>query len=110
MLEENHFQKDSINFQCYKSDLENQTSAIFVGSFRLIFFWYVFWIKGQCHSSIQQRLDQYLGLSAYIEFEIPQQAIQIWKLGSVAGPVIQANGRLIFEDNLSSGGLLYFTT
>ena len=29
------------------------------------------------------------------------------KLGSVAGPVIQANGRLSFEDNLRSGGLLY---
>ena len=32
------------------------------------------------------------------------------KLGSVAGPVIQANGRLTFEDDLRSGGLLYFTT
>ena len=29
------------------------------------------------------------------------------KLGSVAGPVIQANGRLSFEDDLRSGGLLY---
>ena len=30
------------------------------------------------------------------------------KLGSVAGPVIQANGRLSFEDELRrSGGLLY---
>ena len=29
------------------------------------------------------------------------------KLGSVAGPVIQANGRLTFEDDLRSGGLLY---
>ena len=28
------------------------------------------------------------------------------KLGSVAGPVIQANGRLSFEDGLRSGGLL----
>ena len=26
------------------------------------------------------------------------------------GPVIQANGRLIFEDDLRSGGLLGFTT
>ena len=26
------------------------------------------------------------------------------------GPVIQANGRLIFEDDLRSGGLLCFTT
>ena len=32
------------------------------------------------------------------------------KLGSVASPVIQANGRLTFEDDLRSGGLLYFTT
>ena len=32
------------------------------------------------------------------------------KLGSVVGPVIQANGRLTFEDDLRSGGLLYFTT
>ena len=31
------------------------------------------------------------------------------QLGSVAGPVIQANGRLTFEDDLRSGGLLYFT-
>ena len=29
------------------------------------------------------------------------------KLGSVAGPVIQANGRLSFEDDLRSGGMLY---
>jgi hypothetical protein len=29
-------------------------------------------------------------------------------LGSVAGPVIQANGRLTFEDDLRSGGLLHF--
>ena len=28
-------------------------------------------------------------------------------LGSVVGPVIQANGRLTFEDDLRSGGLLY---
>ena len=27
----------------------------------------------------------------------------------VEGPVIQANGRLTFEDDLRSGGLLYFT-
>ena len=29
------------------------------------------------------------------------------KFGSVTGPVIQANGRMIFEDDLRSGGLLY---
>ena len=33
-----------------------------------------------------------------------------YKLESVEGPVIQANGRLTFEDDLRSGGLLYFTT
>ena len=32
------------------------------------------------------------------------------ELGFVAGPVVQANERLIFEDDLRSGGLLYFTT
>ena len=33
------------------------------------------------------------------------------ELGSVAGPVIQANGRLTFEDDLRSGGLaiLHYT-
>ena len=30
-----------------------------------------------------------------------------WELGSAAGPVIQANRRLSFEDDLRSGGLLY---
>ena len=32
------------------------------------------------------------------------------KLGTVTGSVIQANGRLTFEDDLRSGGQLYFTT
>ena len=31
---------------------------------------------------------------------------EVGELGSVAGPVIQANGRLTFEDDLRSGGLL----
>ena len=31
-----------------------------------------------------------------------------YKLGSVAGLVIQANGRLTFEDDLRPGGLLFF--
>ena len=31
-----------------------------------------------------------------------------WELGSVAGPVIQANRRLTFEDDSRSGGLLCF--
>ena len=30
------------------------------------------------------------------------------QLGSIAGPVIQANGKLTFEDDLRSGGLLCF--
>ena len=30
-----------------------------------------------------------------------------FRMGSVVGPVIQANGRLSFEDDLRSGGLLY---
>ena len=34
-----------------------------------------------------------------------------WPAGSIlSGPVIQANGRLTFEDDLRSGGLLCFTT
>ena len=33
-----------------------------------------------------------------------------WKLGSFARPVIQANGRLTFEDDLRSGGLLCFVS
>ena len=32
----------------------------------------------------------------------------LFELGSVVGPVIQANWRLTFEDDLRSGGLLYF--
>ena len=32
------------------------------------------------------------------------------KLGYIAGTVIQANGRLTFEDDLRSRGLLCFTT
>ena len=30
----------------------------------------------------------------------------LFQLGSLVGPVIQANGRLSFEDDLRSGGLL----
>jgi hypothetical protein len=37
-----------------------------------------------------------------------ENQIPISKLGSVAGPVIQANGRLTFEDDLKLGGLLCF--
>ena len=52
-----------------------------------------------------------------LQNEISRYVVGIWEqylfnsgLGSVAGPVIQANGRLTFEDDLRSGGLLYFTT
>ena len=38
------------------------------------------------------------------------QLISMPQLGSVTSPVIQANGRLTFEDNLRSGGLLCLTT
>ena len=41
----------------------------------------------------------------------PAQSVDtMCKLGSVVGPVIQANERLTFEDDLRSGGLLCFTT
>ena len=36
--------------------------------------------------------------------------LKMIELGSVTGPVLQANGRLTFEDDLRSGSLLYFTT
>ena len=39
---------------------------------------------------------------------IQMNIISTQKLGSLAGPVIQANGRLTFEDDLRSGGLLCF--
>ena len=43
----------------------------------------------------------------YIDDFLKLKFITDIKLGSVAGPVIQANGRLSFEDGLRSGGLLY---
>ena len=36
-----------------------------------------------------------------------KNTFELNQLGSVAGPVIQANGRLSFDDDLRSGGLLY---
>ena len=41
---------------------------------------------------------------------LPLNISAISSVGSVAGPVIQANGRLSFEDDLMSGGLLYFVS
>ena len=37
------------------------------------------------------------------------EIVDYQELRFVFGPVIQANGRLIFEDDLGSGGLLCFT-
>ena len=34
----------------------------------------------------------------------------LYQLGSVAGPVIEANARLEFEDGLRTGVLLHFVT
>ena len=50
-----------------------------------------------------------LGFTTWNELQSGNLLV-ICKLGSVAGPVIQANGRLTFEDDLRSGGLLCFTT
>ena len=48
--------------------------------------------------------------SSYQQACLQVDYTQCYELGSVAGPVIQANGRLTFEDDLRSGGLQYFTT
>ena len=42
----------------------------------------------------------------YLQKDVPNHYSA--ELGSVAGPVIQANVRLKFEDDLRSGGLLCF--
>ena len=63
------------------------------------------WITGprKRNQLVFDLVDEYIICEgSYITIDI--------KLGSVAGPVIQANGRLTFEDDLRSGGLLYFTT
>ena len=44
---------------------------------------------------------------SHLDYEY-QGASNVTELGSVAGPVIQANGRLTFEDDLRSGGVLCF--
>ena len=36
------------------------------------------------------------------------EAYEVAKMGSVAGSLIQANGKLTFEDDLRSGGVLCF--
>ena len=45
-----------------------------------------------------------------VEFLTFGYIIRQMKLEFVAGPAIQANGRLTFEDDLRSGGLLCYTT
>ena len=53
----------------------------------------------------------FLFCRAVVRFSNPSGLLVIEiNLGSVAGPVIQANWRLIFEDDLRLGGLLCFTT
>ena len=47
------------------------------------------------------------GLNFHACLKNQLKTIRCFELGSVAGPVIQANGRLSFEDDLRSGGLLY---
>ena len=44
-------------------------------------------------------------LSFYVSVSFMDASLE---LGSVAGPIFQANGRLTFEDDLRSGGLLCF--
>ena len=44
-------------------------------------------------------------LQKKLVFEMRKVTLAI-ELGSESGPVIQANGRLTFEDDLRSGGLL----
>ena len=46
-------------------------------------------------------------LQKKLVFEMRKIALAI-ELGSESGPVIQANGRLTFEDDSRSGGLLCF--
>ena len=49
-----------------------------------------------------------IAAAPYLEVPRSSPALAFYSmLGSVAGPVIQANGRLSFEDDLRSGGLLY---
>ena len=47
--------------------------------------------------------------STQLKFIPINREAKLRKLGSVEGPVIQANGRMTFRDDLRSGGLLYFT-
>ena len=61
--------------------------------------------------SVHVHIQFLIDLSNHIKYAKTTHLInENRKLGSVAGPVIQANGRLTFEDYLRPGGLLYFTT
>ena len=69
-------------------------------------FWVVYvqyrFIYEQCgFSRLVYHRNHYFGLGS---IPIPNSWVRL------RGPVIQANGRLTFEDDLRSGGLLYFTT
>ena len=58
-----------------------------------------------CHWVKQIKWHDNLFITNFFNF---QSCYYIWiKLGSVAGPVIQANGRLSFDVELRPGGLLY---
>ena len=61
----------------------------------------VFFLLSYCFSSVV--------INSYGDIHKGHQHLNK-ELGSVAGPVIQASGRLTFEDDLRSGGLLCFTT
>ena len=65
-----------------------------------------------CLSKFDRSVFLFLKPISYFGFyleTIREKAISIFpEPGSVAGPVLQANGRLTFEDDLRSGGLLCF--
>ena len=63
-------------------------------------------IVAQMKPEFKDSTRQSFSLSAPLRHSIYIRTVS--KLGSVAGPVIEANGRLTFEDDLRSGGLLYF--
>ena len=63
------------------------------------------------HSSSFKKTNRKSSPYIFVDWSAIIVHLKYWnELGSVAGPVIQANGRLTFEDDLTSGGLLYFTT
>ena len=65
-------------------------------------------IVAQMKPEFKDSTRQSFSLSAPLRHSIYIRTVS--KLWSVVGPVIQANGRLTFEDVLRSGGQLCFTT